>query len=54
MCEDLQAFIASMNERNVPCQDPTDQGWGILTRLTLPGGSDLGVYQPRHTRPPNP
>jgi hypothetical protein len=26
-------------------------GWGVLTKLTLPGGGELGVYQPRHARP---
>ena len=25
-----------------------DQGWGLLTAITLPGGSELGLYQPRH------
>jgi hypothetical protein len=28
-----------------------NQGWGMLTQLTLPGGGKLGVYQPRHGRP---
>ena len=28
-----------------------DLGWRRLTVLTLPGGGDLGVYQPRHERP---
>ena len=26
-------------------------GWGMLTKVTLPGGGALGVYQPRHGRP---
>lgn len=25
---------------------------GLLTRVTLPGGGRLGVYEPRHARPP--
>ena len=25
-----------------------DQGWGLLTAITLPGGVELGLYQPRH------
>jgi hypothetical protein len=28
-----------------------NQGWGLLTQVTLPGGGKLGVYQPRHARP---
>jgi hypothetical protein len=29
-----------------------DLGWGLLTQVVLPGGGKLGVYQPRHARPP--
>jgi hypothetical protein len=26
----------------------SDQGWGLLTAITLPGGVELGLYQPQH------
>jgi catechol 2,3-dioxygenase-like lactoylglutathione lyase family enzyme len=52
MCDDLQAFIAEMKAKNVPCSEVHQQAWGALTNLTLPGGGTLGVYQPRHARPP--
>ena len=26
----------------------SDQSWGLLTAITLPGGVELGLYQPRH------
>ena len=51
MCDDVQAFVASMNERQIACGPVQDQGWGILVQVTLPGGGKLGVYQPRHARP---
>jgi hypothetical protein len=51
MCADAEAFVAEMKKRNVPCLDIKDQGYGLLTRITLPGGGKLGVYQPRHARP---
>jgi len=51
MCEDVDAFVASMREKGVACTDVEDQGWGRLTAITLPGGGDLGVYEPRHERP---
>lgn len=25
-----------------------DEGWGLATSIQLPGGSALGLYQPRH------
>ena len=52
MCDDVGTFVASMAERGVICTPPADQGWGVLTRLTLPGGGTIGVYEPRHPRPP--
>jgi hypothetical protein len=51
MCHDVEAFVASMQKRNVACAPVQDRGWGLLTQLTLPGGGRLGVYQPRHARP---
>ena len=52
MCDDVTAFAAAMKARGVHCGPIQDQGWGLLTQLTLPGGGKLGVYQPRHARPP--
>jgi len=51
MCDDVAAFVAAMEARQVACTPPLDRGWGILTELTLPSGGKLGVYQPRHARP---
>jgi hypothetical protein len=51
MCEDVKAFIAAVKKRGVKCGPVSDQGWGVLTTMTLPGGGKLGVYQPRHARP---
>ncbi len=52
MTDDIEGFVAEMKQRQVPCTAPDDQGWGILTHITLPGGGKLGVYAPRHARPP--
>ncbi len=51
MCDDIQAFVAAMSERDVECEPVRDQGWGLLTQMHLPGGGKLGVYQPQHERP---
>jgi hypothetical protein len=51
MCDDVERFVAEMKARNIVCGPVSDQGWGILTQVTLPGGGTLGVYQPRHARP---
>jgi len=51
MCDDVGAFITEMKAHKIPCDPVQDEGWGILTAITLPGGGKLGVYQPRHGRP---
>ena len=51
LCDDVAAFVAEMARHGVATGPVTEQGWGLLTRLTLPGGGELGVYEPRHLRP---
>ena len=51
MCADVEALVAEMTRRNLLCAPVKDEGWGLLTQLTLPGGGTLGIYQPRHPRP---
>lgn len=51
MCDDIAAFVSEMGARDIVCEPVSDQGWGLLTRMHLPGGGRLGVYQPRHARP---
>jgi hypothetical protein len=52
MCEDVEALMVEMGKRGLGCTPVQDQGWGLLTHVTLPGGGKLGIYQPRHERPP--
>ena len=52
MCDDVEAFVAEMKTHGIVCSELHSMGWGVLTQLTLPGGGTLGVYQPRHARPP--
>ncbi len=51
MCDDVEAFVARMKKERIACGAVQDQGWGLLTEVTLPGGGKLGIYQPRHARP---
>jgi hypothetical protein len=51
MCDDVVAFVSEMTGRDLACSPIENQGWGLLTHMTLPGGGKLGVYQPRHARP---
>ena len=51
MVDDVERFVAEMKTHDVDCSEIQNQGWGMLTQLTLPGGGKLGIYQPRHARP---
>jgi catechol 2,3-dioxygenase-like lactoylglutathione lyase family enzyme len=51
MCDDIEATMAELDAKGVPSAPVSDQGWGLLTTITLPGGSQLGLYQPRHPIP---
>ena len=52
MCRDIARFRAAVQARGLACSEIGDQAWGRIVTLTLPGGGSLGVYQPRHQRPP--
>jgi hypothetical protein len=51
MCDDVETLIAELNKHNITCSPVQQQGWGLLTTVTLPGGGELDIYQPRHARP---
>lgn len=51
MCDDVKAFVAAMKKKKIACGPISDQRWGLLTSLVLPGGGKLGVYQPLHASP---
>jgi len=51
MCDDIAAFIEKMTALGVKCSDLHTERWGSITKITLPGGGKLGVYQPSHQSP---
>jgi len=48
MCDDLVGTVEQLAAKGVSCGPVTDQGWGLLTSIQLPGGGRLGLYEPRH------
>jgi hypothetical protein len=52
MCDDVEATVADLDGTGIEVTKPVENaGWGLLTAIRLPGGSELGLYQPRHERP---
>jgi catechol 2,3-dioxygenase-like lactoylglutathione lyase family enzyme len=48
MCDDLKSEIASLSAKGVKCSGVQEQRWGSITRMRLPGGGEIGLYQPKH------
>ncbi|MEU6662548.1 VOC family protein [Streptomyces sp. NPDC046821] len=49
MCDDITATVEELEAKGVQFTEPvTGVGWGMKTTLRLPGGGELGLYQPRH------
>ena len=51
MCDNLRAEMARLRARGAECAEVTEAPWGLLTRIRLPGGGEIGLYEPRHARP---
>ncbi len=48
MCDDLRKEMKSLQARGVTCSEVKEERWGSGTRISLPGGGRLGLYQLRH------
>ena len=49
MCDDLEATLAELTAKGVKVlSPPSKHDWGIATWIRLPGGAEVGLYQPFH------
>jgi hypothetical protein len=51
MCDDLAATLRDLKSKLVKVSDVSEQRWGNLASLTLPGGGKIGLYEPKHPSP---
>ncbi len=51
VCDDLAATIAELEPRGASFGAVREAGWGRMATMTMPGGSEIVVYEPRHPRP---
>ena len=54
MCDDLPAEISALAAKGVECSDVEEARWGSVTKIRLPGGGEVGLYQPKHPSPLTP
>ena len=49
MCDDIEETVAELRGRGVEfTAEISDERWGRVTRFRLPGGGEVGMYEPRH------
>ena len=48
MCEDLEAERMILAKKGVACSAVQQERWGSITKIRLPGGGEVGLYQPKH------
>ncbi len=49
MCDDLEATMSHLADKGVQFVDePSDEGWGVVVTMLLPGDVQMLLYEPRH------
>ncbi len=52
MCQDIEKTILELRAKGVKFSQPVREvSWGRVCAIALPGGGELGLYQPRHATP---
>ena len=51
MCSDLAAEMGALKQKGISFSPVEEARWGSVTHFTLPGGGQVGLYQPRHASP---
>ena len=48
MCDDLKSEIATLAAKGATLSPIEEARWGSITKLRLPSGAEIGLYQPKH------
>jgi catechol 2,3-dioxygenase-like lactoylglutathione lyase family enzyme len=49
MCDSLDETMAELEAKGVEfTSEVRAESWGLVTAIALPGGGELGLYEPRH------
>jgi catechol 2,3-dioxygenase-like lactoylglutathione lyase family enzyme len=52
MCDDIEATVEELKPKGVEfAGEVSDEGFGLVTAMKLPGGGEIGLYEPRHPSP---
>ena len=49
MCTEINGTVEQLKGKGVKIKSPiSDRGWGLVTKLELPSGDEIALYQPKH------
>jgi len=48
LCDNLKSEMAALAKKGVACSEVHEERWGSITRIRLPSGGEIGLYQPKH------
>jgi hypothetical protein len=52
MCDDVHATVEELKTNGIEfSRSVSDEGFGLMTVIRLPGGGELGLHEPRHPTP---
>ena len=52
ICDDIERTMEELTEKGAEfTSGVTDEGWGRLARIKVPGAGEIGLYEPRHPSP---
>ena len=51
MCDDVRSEMERLRQKGIECAALHEERWGSITKVPLPGGGQIGLYQPSHPRP---
>ena len=52
-CDDIKKSVDELRSRGVEFTSGiTDEGWGLLTHLKMPGNMIVELYQPKYSKGP--
>lgn len=52
MCDDVHTTVSELKGKGVEFSRPiSDEGFGLMTTIKMPGGGELALYEPKHPSP---
>jgi hypothetical protein len=48
MCDDVASEMRRLEARGVVCSTVEEARWGSVTKVALPSGAQIGLYEPKH------